>query len=493
MTQQPESPFDVFNSDSDEEETSESLLDGEAIARAKLLVARASVNKAEVSASAAIAEGEWDKTLPWDAPLFFGPVKIETCRDVGGERGMVAVGEIEAGTLVLVEDPMVRWSSDDDKSIDPDVLELIFSRVLDAQKLIHNAEHLHPTKTAIDLGSPPCSNDVKELVSELQSLYGQDDRIPHLLDKLNASGLANSDGSKITKQDLLRLLLVVRFNGLESGLYCFTAMLNHSDQPNCVKFKGEKFSEVRTTRSVKPGEMLTISYVPRICSHATRRRHLWQQHRFDIGDAVPPDLFQMELVAQHIPPSWTNHIETESVTTRIENTISELEGLLIGMEGSAEPTESLSLEQASLELLQAAEDELSNPHHILFIPILKLHVDSCYVVQRVSSVSSTDRRKLLCRLIASASRLELMLTKLFGGDHFDVASAAMDVAQSLDDLVHRSPQHLVSSHLLGLETIEQYTAVALDAWKRCKRIKALYPKDAHSIIQRKLAAKKRNG
>ena len=37
---------------------------------------------------------------------------------------------------------------------------------------------------------------------------------------------------------------------------------------------------------MRAGEALTLHYVenPREVSHATRRRMLWDQHRFDIGD-----------------------------------------------------------------------------------------------------------------------------------------------------------------------------------------------------------------
>jgi len=45
------------------------------------------------------------------------------------------------------------------------------------------------------------------------------------------------------------------------------------------------YSEARTTRYVRKGEALTLHYLenPREVSHATRRKILWDQHRFDIG------------------------------------------------------------------------------------------------------------------------------------------------------------------------------------------------------------------
>jgi len=45
------------------------------------------------------------------------------------------------------------------------------------------------------------------------------------------------------------------------------------------------YSEARTTRYIRKGEALTLHYLenPREVSHSSRRRLLWNQHRFDIG------------------------------------------------------------------------------------------------------------------------------------------------------------------------------------------------------------------
>lgn len=93
-------------------------------------------------------------------------------------------------------------------------------------------------------------------------------------------------------------MLTLRYNGFDSGLYLRFdfAMFNHDEDPNCVKFRptpemestsSERYySEAQTTRTVKKGEALTLHYLenPREVSHATRRKILWDQHRFDIGD-----------------------------------------------------------------------------------------------------------------------------------------------------------------------------------------------------------------
>jgi hypothetical protein len=92
-------------------------------------------------------------------------------------------------------------------------------------------------------------------------------------------GIINPDGSSLTTMEINRLLLTLRYNGFESGLYLHFSMFNHDEDPNWKKYRPEEeseqkvpynFSEARATRFVKKGEALTLHY-------------LWDQHRFDIG------------------------------------------------------------------------------------------------------------------------------------------------------------------------------------------------------------------
>jgi SET domain-containing protein len=90
-------------------------------------------------------------------------------------------------------------------------------------------------------------------------------------------GTINPDSSSLKTMEINRLLLTLRYNGFESGLYLHFSMFNHDEDPNCIKHRPEEeseqkvpynFSEARATRFVKKGEALTLHY----------------QHRFDIGD-----------------------------------------------------------------------------------------------------------------------------------------------------------------------------------------------------------------
>jgi hypothetical protein len=120
-------------------------------------------------------------------------------------------------------------------------------------------------------------------------------------------GIINPDGSSLTTMDINRLLLTLRYNGFESGLYLHFNMFNHDEDPNCIKYRPEEeseqkvpynFSEARATQFVKKGEALTLHY-------------LWDQHCFDIGDEdvflkyvhSPRNIYESELVGGKFPAS----------------------------------------------------------------------------------------------------------------------------------------------------------------------------------------------
>lgn len=480
-------PFDVFGgSDTESDEGEHFITSNEKQAQEKARVLRQKANTGNKQnkgndSQVILSCGEWNSDeLPWPAPTFMGSVAVVPCDQVGGGRGMIAKADLPAGTLILIEDPMAQWTSNDVASIDLDLLDLILSDAPDFQKLMHNAEHLHPTKSCIDDTFNDLSVEIQELFSEMHSKYSGNDKMKTMLQLLESQKVKNRDNSQIEASDLCRLLLAIRFNGLESGLYCFTAMLNHADHPNCVKFKGEAYSEIRTTKHVGLGDMLTISYVPQLWSHATRREYLWKHHYFDIGTTLPSNLLAMELVGFSLPDSSTEGTESSSPTARIESTTSDLECILLELKDSLRYDESFALEQAFMELLTAAQAELANENHLLLIPILKLHIDTCDLVQHSPTLSMTNRQSLLCRLARSALKARTLISMIFGPDHFDIASVDLDLAHALEELLHTSPQHL--SNLNGLGNAKECRSFIAELWRNHRRIKALYPTEQARVI-----------
>ena len=86
-----------------------------------------------------------------------------------------------------------------------------------------------------------------------------------------------------------------------------------------------EYSGVRTTRWVAAGESLTISYMSKLVCHASRHRHLWEQHRFYIGSDLEANLRRMEVINGGLPSSSKAFVDKDFVTSRIEQSIAELD------------------------------------------------------------------------------------------------------------------------------------------------------------------------
>lgn len=425
--------------------------------------------------------------VKWSPPDYLGPISlVESGAHIGGGRMLIASRDLLPGTLLLLERPLATWSTEDNK-VDVDFVRMVLGSCADVPKLLHDVEDLHPRKSVLDAAAdgPNTVSDtdqVKQMMQVWESQYEHDKDVADLVDDLAVRNIANADGSRFARSDLLRIMLVLRYNALETGLYLYTAMLNHSDRPNCVKFKKAKItgqSEVRATRSIHQGEMLTISYVPTIVSHASRRWHLWQQHRFDIGTDLPADWRQMELVAGSLPPSSIDNNDAvgDTVTRRIETTVQELSSHIEELEMAREVNlnVAMALELSSLELCRVADEQLQNQNHLLLLPCLKLHVDACALVQK-TSIHASVRVKLLERLVGSAMRL-LALQKLYHGpDHFDIARTELDLAEGISELLSRNPTRLLSldTGVGNLQSATQWASYENELRKDYRRIKEAY-------------------
>jgi len=359
-----------------------------------------------------------------------------------------------------------------------------------SEDILNTLEHFYPTKASVDGKDRRNNNDPEQVSNMLESLKSDDSlrfHLEHMLEIVQSRNITNSDGSALTSSDCFRLILALQYNGLQSGLYPHGAMLNHSDQPNCVKFfpsQDRRYSEVRTTRMVTIGEPLTISYVPQILSHASRRHYLWNQHRFDIGADVKPSLRQMELIHSRLPQSSIERPDENCITCRIEKAVSELRDLLEEFNAAnasdmsqADPIK--ALEQTSMELCQQAADELQNDCHILRIPCLELHLDSADLAQRrIPTLSSSQRLLLLSRMTVTAIELLKLKGLLLGEDHFDLARHNLDLATAIEEILSRSPKHLIQLGMNGYENAAAWNSLANQARREYNRIKSLYPYDA---------------
>jgi hypothetical protein len=442
--------------------------------------------------------------LPWEKPLYLGPIQLVSSLPYGGGRGYVASRDLGAGTLVLVEQPVVTLPSNEwgDQLSLASVLRLFEGA--NASRIIHDLEHFHPTKLGVDGVVESSREQVADMLEMLRFQIDGDDQelksatefgaLKSVTELAANNDINNADGSPVTEMDALRLLLALRYNGLETGISLHVAMLNHLDQPNCVKFlpKGdESYSEVRTTRAVRAGEPMTISYLPRILSLATRRKRLWEHHRFDIGADIPAGLRKMEQIGNQLPVSAIDRWDEGSTTNRIEMATAELEELC---EDAAEQVgngpippeiseQVKALEQASLELSKEAVRQLQTENHLILIPTLRLHLESCDFVQRDPSLTATQRVQLLCRMVVTARKLLALQEMFHGPDHFDLARTNLDLAQAVEELLSTSSKHLIALALEGLGTPSAWSALEHQCRKEYERVSRMYPHDAEKHIE----------
>lgn len=431
--------------------------------------------------------------LHWPPPTYLGPMILVSALAVGGGRGYVASRTLEPGTLVLVEEPVMKWPTEQlGQKLDLVSVKHLLEQP-EAKSIVHDMEAFHPTKENVDHHAEDAEHveQIHKMMQTLQSEYEQDE-VLRLVQLAEEKDITSRDGSLLLSYDILRLFLALRYNGLESGVYRHVAMLNHDCHPNCAKLLPEgnqSYSEVRTTRRVPAGESLTISYVPRIMSHASRRKYLWEQHRFDIGAQLKGSALKMELVGNDLPQSHIQKWEAESVSHRIENATAELEKMIGDIQddieggGAAEDTwETLkALEQTALELYTESTEQLKNSGHLLLIPILVVHSESCDQLHK-APLAPSIQLGILSRQVSSLHLLIRLQIANLGPDHFDLARTNLDLANVISELLSRSPKKLYELNLSSLTGFEQWSSLEHSLRQEHKRIKALYPRDAESLI-----------
>lgn len=528
-----EDPFDVFGeSDDDASDGDRNEEVGEnSIAIAKSLVEAAnqkislpSHESAEIATKAIASSSintdrgvhdlsylnEWENT--WPDPMYKGKILLVSPLPVGGGRGYVATEPIPPGALVLVESPMITWP---EEQLGKELGIISVKHLLEhpnASQLVHDLEDFHPTKNQVDEwnetqdGTEKVGNEENEQISKMMGYLLVEYSFPtegecegqksqqkargllNLVELARRLGIRSRDGSEFRSTDILRLLLALRYNGLESGVYRHVAMLNHDDYPNCSKFlptNGKSFSEVRTTRLVQKGETLTISYLPRIVSHASRRKILWEQHRFDIGvEHLKGARYKMELIGKSLPasPIYGGFVDP-TLTDRIESTTEDLEKMFSEIENTESSFDTAkALEQTLLELYKASVEQLQNPNHILLIPILSLHIEICAFVLKDPSLPNSNQVGVLSRQTFSGYDLLPLQKELLGSDHFALARTSLDLAECISQLLSRSPKSLFELNVPSMSTFGDWSKFEHTTRKEHERIKALYPHDVEKYL-----------
>ena len=402
--------------------------------------------------------------LPWKDALYSNEnVRLVSTLPVGGGRGYIAVQDLPPGMLVMLEDPVVAWPEGETSSIDLERVQVILMNDK-ANEVVSTMESFHPTRMLVNetVGRGVKSSNpsqVEEMIQHYREAIQEDDlRLNTILKLAVAKEVTNSDGSAITELDVLRMLVALRYNSLETGIYPHVAMLNHADFPNCVKFRPTErrnYSEVRTVRRVLSGESLTISYLARYKCHASRRQLLCKQHGFDVGDLKEDSpRVSLELVHGKLPSS--NDVDLmhniETATAELEDQCRELaETAAIHNRLTEDESETAkALELAAQELCTSTGEHLRNDSHVLLLPCLVLHLDACDLVQRHVQLPKRQRALLLARLIATGRKLAVLQSRILGPDHFDIAKTHLDVAQGIQGKLQLGLLFIRACHLTNV-------------------------------------------
>ena len=201
----------------------------------------------------------------------------------------------------------------------------------------------------------------------------------------------------------------------------------------------------------------------------------------------------MEFIGNSLPSSSVKQLDESSVTFNIESATSQLEDhcqeaqavVSLDADNPANPVwnEIKALEVASLELYVESRNRLRNDNHVLLIPCLRLHLDTCELVQRDPNLTKSQRISLLCRLASSAHSLLRLQEQLLGSHHFDLARTHLEFAQAMEELLSTAPKQSVQLGLSGLNTFEACSAAEHTSRTEYERIKSLYPHDAQDLIR----------
>jgi len=491
-------------------------------------------------------------------PLYQGPMIIVRSDNIGGNRGWTATEDLDPGTLLLVEEPIYTWPEvqigselglvsilglfQRKENIEITNDEVNKKSILWGQEIVWDIEMLHPTKQRVDIlcrkgytngVEPAMSQNEKVQIADMMELmlnnFSGDPLLSSIMELVKennvTAGKDSVDKKFLDEIDVLRMLLALRYNGFGSGIYLHFSMFNHAGDSNCIKYIPQNYnsnqrdplggsnknkpskcySELRTTKFVKRGETLTLNYIdPREVSHCTRRWHLWDQHRFDIGsgDNLKPSLWKSELVRGVFPQSTTyeKNVHQNAITGYIEKALTDLEDiyrtysvLISTMEGKEDKTldgkvelveQIQALEVSAFELINASITKLENDCHILLIRCYRLHLDSVELLLQAgkSSMNSAQQLDVMCRFLPTSKKLLSLQLSYFGNFHPDVARTYNDMAMAIRGLLSRAPQRLFELKLEKLDNFHQCSIKENEYRNEFKKISRFYPNDVEERL-----------
>lgn len=348
-------------------------------------------------------EASFQEILPNFTEKSKAIVKHHSC---AGGRGVFANLRLSAGELVVIEKPTLRWENFDIN--DEEALRRLITLVISDADAYKVSKILYPSHVS-DLRSEELHDSANllsvESISEL-------------------SACLNVESSEIW-----RVVLVLKHNGFESGLYQALTMINHSCSPNCIKFppstSSSNFSEVWTTREISEGEELTIDYCGSdVIMFEQRSQYLQKQHFFTCHC---PRCCNPKLV-----DGTSSSIES-NIWTLVEEIQNDLDMLLTSkshdIKECLENLRNMLLDDPDLEIATKRVD-MKTALYSLLIGISRREIEIIESDQSSNMDSNYMIHPLACFLSSNLQMLALKET-FMGADHCDLATYHFDIANGL--------------------------------------------------------------
>jgi len=338
----------------------------------------------------------------------------------GGGRGYVAMKDIPAGTCVLAEHPLMTWPEDtNDLPLHVAVVKGILAMKKKRDAVLQLLKDVHPTSLSI---VPP------ELVVVLKEKYSE--YIPDLL-------VSFPDG----EDELLRLFFVLQMSAFGSGIYLHFSLFNHLCYPNCIKFKpiddDSSASRVYTTRLIKAGEELTLSYLqPPEQTKKRRKELLSSQFGFEPSNNPKDDMLEKLKDPQREDAVGEVYI--------LEDRVEELDRQMAkDYETTGEYPDTL------LSQLLELSRELSllvDPRHVVLLRLNKMILRVLHPqLEKDKGDKGSSLGKNLVLYLETAYEIYKTQLLCIPLDHIDFATTFGDLSLGLESLLGWEPELLFSS------------------------------------------------
>jgi hypothetical protein len=349
---------------------------------------------------------------------------VQSMSGVGGGRGVFAQTSLTAGILVVLEWPILTWD-DLDVSSASDMITLI-SRILNNREAHLVTQSLHPQNLS--------DVTAEELAAALEG-FSDEPGLHQLL-------------KDTQKEEIIRIYLALKHNGFGSGLYKDLCMVNHSCDPNCIKFEpragSRGASEIWTTRDIAAGEEITISYCSPIESLTIpMRSYLLDQHSFNCRciRCLEFEVFKSPSTLSEMIEEWDSWIgDSEFELQSLKYEVSDI-GILDKMADECNRIHS-QLKVHQTDIFPSDLLRLQAHNRILFgsIALKKLSL-----FERMASTEKTKSKqgqgvepaqlvKVGKELLQCNSEILRLQRKYLGKDHPDIITTITDMMNALDFL-----------------------------------------------------------